>query len=117
MPQIPKRELTLVDKSGFSVRLTLWGKQAEQYNVEDTPVIAFKGVKVGDFGGKYLTRVIVSFVRFMTSYIKGVRCRCSARVLCKSTQILKNALFFEVGMTLQDLSRRSKHTPVLVHLQ
>ena len=52
MPQISKRELTLVDKSGFSVRLTLWGKQAEQYNVEDIPVIAFKGVKVGDFGGK-----------------------------------------------------------------
>jgi replication factor A1 len=52
LPQIPKRELTLVDKTGFSVRLTLWGKQAEQYNIEDTPVIAFKGVKVGDFGGK-----------------------------------------------------------------
>ena len=49
--QIPKRELTLVDKSGYSVRLTLWGKQAEQYNSEGTPVIAFKGVKVGDFGG------------------------------------------------------------------
>jgi replication factor A1 len=44
--------LTLVDKYGFSVRLTL-GKQAELYSVEDeTPVIAFKGVKVGDFGGK-----------------------------------------------------------------
>jgi len=53
--QISKRELTLVDKSGFSVRLTLWGKQAEQYNVEDTPVIAFKGVKVGDFGGRSLS--------------------------------------------------------------
>ncbi|EDR14355.1 uncharacterized protein LACBIDRAFT_182415 [Laccaria bicolor S238N-H82] len=53
--QIPKRELTLVDKSGFSVRLTLWGKQAEQYNAEDSPVIAFKGVKVGDFGGRSLS--------------------------------------------------------------
>ena len=52
MFQIPKRELTLVDRSGFSVRMTLWGKQAEQYNVEDSPVIAFKGVRVGDFGGK-----------------------------------------------------------------
>ncbi|KAF8798141.1 replication factor-a protein [Phlegmacium glaucopus] len=53
--QIPKRDLTLVDKSGFSVRMTLWGKQAEQYNVEDTPIIAFKGVKVGDFGGRSLS--------------------------------------------------------------
>ncbi|KAG6833645.1 hypothetical protein H0H87_002841 [Tephrocybe sp. NHM501043] len=52
---IPKRELVLVDQSGFSVRMTLWGKQAEQYNAEDSPVIAFKGVKVGDFGGRSLS--------------------------------------------------------------
>jgi ssDNA-binding replication factor A large subunit len=51
--QITKRELTLVDKSGFSVRLTLWGKQAEQFAADDSPVIAFKGVRVGEFGGKY----------------------------------------------------------------
>ncbi|PPQ93249.1 hypothetical protein CVT25_015247 [Psilocybe cyanescens] len=54
--QILKRDLTLVDKSEFSVRLTLWGKQAEQYNVpESNPIIAFKGVKVGDFGGRSLS--------------------------------------------------------------
>jgi len=54
---IPKRDLTLVDKSGFSVRMTLWGKQAEQYTAsEATPVIAFKGVKVGDYqGGRTLS--------------------------------------------------------------
>lgn len=50
--QLIKRDLTLVDKTGFSVRMTLWGKQAEQYSdAEANPVIAFKGVKVGDFGG------------------------------------------------------------------
>ena len=58
--QIPKRELTLVDKTNFSVRITLWGKQAEDYNVEDNPVIAFKGVKVGDFGGRSLSMSISS---------------------------------------------------------
>jgi len=52
---IPKRELTLVDKSNFSVRMTLWGKQAEDYNADDNVVIAFKGVKVGDFGGRSLS--------------------------------------------------------------
>lgn len=41
----------LVDNSGFGVRLTLWGKQAEQYNDSDNPVIAVKGVKVGDYQG------------------------------------------------------------------
>ncbi|KAF9566321.1 replication factor-a protein [Agrocybe pediades] len=59
--QIPKRDLTLVDKSGFSVRLTIWGKQAEQFSpTEPTPVIAFKGVKVGDFGGRSLSMVSTS---------------------------------------------------------
>ncbi len=36
------------------MRLTLWGKQAETFNHMDHPVIAFKGVKVGDFGGAKL---------------------------------------------------------------
>ncbi|KZP17889.1 replication factor-a protein [Athelia psychrophila] len=53
--EITKRELTLVDKSEFSVRLTLWGKQAEDYNADDNAIIACKGVKVGDFGGRSLS--------------------------------------------------------------
>jgi replication factor A1 len=35
--------------------MTLWGKQAEDYNADDNVVIAFKGVKVGDFGGRSLS--------------------------------------------------------------
>jgi replication factor A1 len=53
--QFAKRDIQLVDQSGQSVRLTLWGKQAETFNHEDQPVIAFKGVKVGDFGGRSLS--------------------------------------------------------------
>lgn len=53
--QISKRELTLVDRSNFSVRLTLWGKQAETFAADGQPVIAFKGAKVGDFGGRSLS--------------------------------------------------------------
>lgn len=54
---VSKRELTLVDRSSFSVRLTLWGKQAESWNIENEPVVAFKAVKVGDFGGRSLSMV------------------------------------------------------------
>ncbi|GHJ87289.1 hypothetical protein NliqN6_3691 [Naganishia liquefaciens] len=50
-----KRDITLVDQSQWSVRLTLWGKQAEAFKSEGYPVIAFKGVKVGDFGGRSLS--------------------------------------------------------------
>jgi replication factor A1 len=45
--------LTLVDRSNSSIRLTLWGKQAETYEDDKSnPVIAFKGVRVGEFQGK-----------------------------------------------------------------
>lgn len=56
---IKKRELTLIDSSGMSVRLTLWGQQAENFEKtiagEEKPVLAFKGVKVSDFGGRSLS--------------------------------------------------------------
>ncbi|KAJ5097566.1 Replication factor A protein 1 [Penicillium angulare] len=50
-----KRELGLVDNSGFSVRLTIWGATAVNFNVPPESVVAFKGVKVSDFGGRSLS--------------------------------------------------------------
>lgn len=50
-----KRELTLVDNSGFLTRLTLWGASAKDFNVNPESVVAFKGVKVSDFNGRSLS--------------------------------------------------------------
>ena len=50
-----KRELGLVDNTGFSVRLTVWGKTASSFDIPPGSVIAFKGVKVSDFGGRSLS--------------------------------------------------------------
>lgn len=50
-----KRDLTLVDNSGFSVRLTIWGSTATNFNVMPESVVAFKGVKVSDFNGRSLS--------------------------------------------------------------
>ena len=50
-----KRELTLVDNTGFSVRLTIWGATATNFSVAPESVVAFKGVKVSDFGGRSLS--------------------------------------------------------------
>jgi replication factor A1 len=50
-----KRELTLVDDSGFSVRLTIWGKTATSFEAETESIVAFKTAKVGDFGGRSLS--------------------------------------------------------------
>lgn len=50
-----KRELTLVDDSGYSVRLTIWGKTATNFEANPESIISCKGTKVSDFGGRSLS--------------------------------------------------------------
>ena len=50
-----KRELTLVDDTGYMVRMTVWGKVANSFDAAPESVVAFKGAKVGDFGGRSLS--------------------------------------------------------------
>jgi replication factor A1 len=50
-----KRDLLLVDNTGFSVRLTVWGNLATNFSAMPESVVAFKGVKVSDFGGRSLS--------------------------------------------------------------
>lgn len=50
-----KRELTLADDSQTSVRLTIWGNAAQTFDAPTESIIAFKGVKVSDFGGRSLS--------------------------------------------------------------
>ncbi|KAF2495110.1 replication protein-like protein A 70 kDa DNA-binding subunit [Lophium mytilinum] len=50
-----KRELTLADDTLTSVRLTIWGNSAMTFDAPLESVIAFKGVKVSDFGGRSLS--------------------------------------------------------------
>ncbi|KAK6340603.1 Replication factor A protein 1 [Orbilia brochopaga] len=50
-----KREVSLVDDTGYNVKLTVWGKYAEKFEVPPESVVAFKGVKVSDFGGRSLS--------------------------------------------------------------
>lgn len=53
--QIKKRELTIADRSQYAVRVTLWGRQAENWDENNASIVALKGVKVGDFGGRTLS--------------------------------------------------------------
>lgn len=50
-----KREITLADKSGYSVRITVWGSHAQHWEAPVEEIVAFKGVKVSDFGGRTLS--------------------------------------------------------------
>jgi len=55
--QVSKRDITIVDQSGTAINATLWGKEAESYEeyANSNPVIAIKGAKVSDFGGRSLS--------------------------------------------------------------
>jgi replication factor A1 len=52
---ITKRELVLVDRSGYSVQLTIWSRSASEFSAPPSSVIAVKGVKVSDFNGRSLS--------------------------------------------------------------
>jgi replication factor A1 len=50
-----KRDLTMVDNTGYSVKLTIWGKTATAFDADPESIVAFKGAKVSDFGGRSLS--------------------------------------------------------------
>ncbi|PVD31676.1 hypothetical protein C0Q70_07094 [Pomacea canaliculata] len=53
--EITKRDLQIVDQSGVAINLTLWGDEAVKFNGNGHPVIAVKGAKLSDFGGRSLS--------------------------------------------------------------
>ncbi|EZA51712.1 Replication protein A 70 kDa DNA-binding subunit [Ooceraea biroi] len=54
--ELVKRDVNIVDDSGVMVTVTLWGKQAEDFDGSNNPIIAIKAARVGEFnGGKSLS--------------------------------------------------------------
>ncbi|XP_064612626.1 replication protein A 70 kDa DNA-binding subunit-like [Liolophura sinensis] len=53
--EISKRELQLVDQSGMGVNLTLWGNEAESFEMKGSQVMAVKGCRLSDYGGRSLS--------------------------------------------------------------
>lgn len=49
-----RRQIAIGDESGFSMMATLWGPLASSEEIEIGKVIAIKGAKVSDYGGKSL---------------------------------------------------------------
>lgn len=53
--ELIKRDVTLVDSSGASIVYTMWGDEAENFEMRGNPVIALKSVTVKEYqGGKTL---------------------------------------------------------------
>ncbi|XP_029174342.1 replication protein A 70 kDa DNA-binding subunit-like [Nylanderia fulva] len=54
--ELVKRDINIVDDSGAMISVTLWGKQAEDFDGSNNPIIAIKGARIGEFnGGKNLS--------------------------------------------------------------
>lgn len=58
--KVNKRDMYLVDRSGRTVTCTLWGGDAEEFDGSQSPVVAVKGARVSDFGGRSLSTVMNS---------------------------------------------------------
>lgn len=50
-----RRNVTIVDDSNFAIVVGLWNNTAVDFNTSEGSVVAFKGCKVQDFGGRSLT--------------------------------------------------------------
>lgn len=53
--EVSKRTVHLMDMSGKVVTVTLWGEEAEKFDGSGQPVLAIKGAKLSDFGGRSLS--------------------------------------------------------------
>ncbi len=56
--QLTKRDITLLDTSNASIRVTFWGKLAEDFNeaqASTCPVLAIKGARVNEYQGRTLS--------------------------------------------------------------
>ncbi|KAL3042763.1 hypothetical protein OYC64_020647 [Pagothenia borchgrevinki] len=60
--EVSKRALQLIDTTGKVVTLTLWGEEAEKFDGSVNPVVAVKGARLTDFGGRSVSALFSSTV-------------------------------------------------------
>uniref|UniRef100_A0A3B3Z7R9 Replication protein A subunit n=1 Tax=Periophthalmus magnuspinnatus TaxID=409849 RepID=A0A3B3Z7R9_9GOBI len=60
--EVSKRALSLMDSSGKVVTATLWGEEAEKFDGSGHPVVAIKGARLSDFGGRSLSALFSSTI-------------------------------------------------------
>ncbi|XP_058416100.1 replication protein A 70 kDa DNA-binding subunit isoform X2 [Diceros bicornis minor] len=60
--EVSKRNIYLMDTSGKVVTATLWGEDADRFDGSRQPVMAIKGARVSDFGGRSLSVLSSSMV-------------------------------------------------------
>lgn len=49
-----RRQISIADESGLAIQVTLWGGNATKLDYREGEVLAIRGAKVSDYGGKTL---------------------------------------------------------------
>lgn len=74
--ELKKRDITLVDNSNASINVTLWGKDAEDFNDYGQPVLLIKSGKINEFnGGKTISLLGNSVLKRNPDCVEGHRLR------------------------------------------
>ncbi|XP_031735623.1 replication protein A 70 kDa DNA-binding subunit-like [Anarrhichthys ocellatus] len=60
--EVSKRALNLIDTTGKVVTVTVWGEEAEKFDGSRHPVVAIKGARLSDYGGRSLSASFSSTV-------------------------------------------------------
>ncbi|XP_031429075.1 replication protein A 70 kDa DNA-binding subunit isoform X2 [Clupea harengus] len=60
--EVSKRNIHLMDMSGRVISLTMWGAEAETFDGSGQPIMAIKGARLSDFGGRSLSTLFSSVV-------------------------------------------------------
>ncbi|XP_028818893.1 replication protein A 70 kDa DNA-binding subunit isoform X1 [Denticeps clupeoides] len=60
--EVSKRNIHLMDSSGKIITVTMWGAEAETFDGAGQPILAIKGARLSDFGGRSLSTLFSSTV-------------------------------------------------------
>ncbi|XDV32252.1 hypothetical protein PO909_003115 [Leuciscus waleckii] len=60
--EVSKRNIQLMDMSGRVIQLTMWGNDADTFDGSGQPILAIKGARLSDFGGRSLSTLYSSTV-------------------------------------------------------
>uniref|UniRef100_A0A671UEZ6 Replication protein A subunit n=1 Tax=Sparus aurata TaxID=8175 RepID=A0A671UEZ6_SPAAU len=78
--EVSKRTLNLMDMSGKLVTVTLWGEEAEKFDGSGQPIVAVKGAKLSDFGGRSLSASFSSTVMINPDIPEAYKLRVQGRM-------------------------------------
>ncbi|KAG1099541.1 hypothetical protein G6F42_017808 [Rhizopus arrhizus] len=90
----------------MTIRLTLWGAQAEQFDASGSPVIACKGVRVNDFNGRSLSLGASSILKISPDIPEATRLQQWYTEKGASSQF--NSYSGMVGVSGEGITKRSK---------